>query len=119
MATYLVTGASSGIGAAVADALHGAGHDLILAGRSTERLQRAGYGRTLEIDLAHPSTLGASGLPHSLDGVVHSAGVVDLGRVEELTVAQWQEQLTVNLVGVAALTRLPPPALRAARRPVV
>lgn len=38
MGTYLITGATGGIGAAVAGLLRGRGHDLILTGRSAERL---------------------------------------------------------------------------------
>jgi short-subunit dehydrogenase len=39
MGTYLITGATGGIGTAVAEALRGRGHDLILTGRSPERLE--------------------------------------------------------------------------------
>jgi short-subunit dehydrogenase len=117
MGTYLITGASSGIGAAVAEALDG--HDLILAGRSAGRLHGRNTFRTLEIDLADPSALASAPLPGRLDGLVHSAGMADLGRVEEMSVAQWQEQLSVNLVAAAELTRLLLPALRAARGRVV
>ena len=58
-------------------------------------------------------------LPDTLDSVVHAAGVVELGTVEELTREQWREQLDVNLLAPAELTRLALPALRAARGTVV
>ena len=50
---------------------------------------------------------------------MHAAGVVDLGRVAWLTAGQWREQLDVNLLAPAELTRLALPALRAARGTVV
>jgi NADP-dependent 3-hydroxy acid dehydrogenase YdfG len=44
---------------------------------------------------------------------------VELGPVAETSVATWQQQLDVNAVGPAELTRLMLPALRAARGHVV
>ncbi|GAA4238304.1 SDR family oxidoreductase [Actinomadura meridiana] len=40
MGTYLITGATGGIGTAVAELLRERGHDLVLTGRSLERLDR-------------------------------------------------------------------------------
>jgi len=83
----------------------------------------AGRIRTLPVDLAEPRRLEAalalSELPGRLDGLVHAAGTVDLGRVADLEADQWIDQLMVNLVGAAELTRLLLPALRAARGHVV
>ena len=49
--------------------------------------------------------------------MVHAAGAVDLGTVADLTARQWREQLDVNLLAPAELTRLalPPCAPPAAR----
>ena len=44
---------------------------------------------------------------------------MDLGTVAELTSQQWREQIDVNLLAPAELTRLALPALRAARGTVV
>ncbi|MQY04866.1 SDR family oxidoreductase [Actinomadura macrotermitis] len=44
MGTYLITGATGGIGKAVAELLRDRGHDLILTGRSAERLNELGKG---------------------------------------------------------------------------
>ncbi|MGH3392996.1 MAG: SDR family oxidoreductase [Actinomadura sp.] len=127
MGTYLITGGTGGIGAAVAELLRARGHELILTGRSAGRLAEmsadlAGV-RTVVLDLGEPrglaAALAAAGLPERLDGVVHSAGVVDLGSVGETAVDRWIEQLMVNLAGAAELTRLLLPALRAAAGQVV
>jgi NADP-dependent 3-hydroxy acid dehydrogenase YdfG len=125
MATHLLTGAGSGIGQALADALHARGDELLLVARSGERaaelVDRYPGAATLVADLADVDALGslAGHLPDSLDSVVHAAGVVDLGTVAELTVAQWRSHLDVNLLAPVELTRLALPALRAARGTVV
>ena len=123
MPTHLITGAGSGIGAAMADLLHARGDDLVLLARSEQRAQelseRYDGAQTLVADLADVPSLAALELPASLDSVVHAAGVVDLGPVAELSVDQWREHLDVNLLAPAELTRLSLPALRAARGTVV
>ncbi|WP_300403413.1 SDR family oxidoreductase [Nocardioides sp.] len=120
---HLITGAGSGIGAVLTEVLLARGDDLVLLARSTERAAEleASYvgARTVVADLADPASVEDLDLPERLDSVVHAAGVVDLGPVAELSVASWQQQLTVNLVAPAALTRVALPALRAARGTVV
>jgi NAD(P)-dependent dehydrogenase (short-subunit alcohol dehydrogenase family) len=121
MATHLLTGAGSGMGAVLADRLLERGDSLVLLARSTER---AHYLRAelpdatvLVADLADAAAVEAVAdqLPDSLDSVVHAAGIVDLGPVAELTTEAWQSQLAINLVGPAVLTRICLPAVRAAR----
>jgi NAD(P)-dependent dehydrogenase (short-subunit alcohol dehydrogenase family) len=75
----------------------------------------------LVADLADPSAIErlTDELPDRLDSLVHAAGVVDLGPVAELSTAAWQEQLAVNVVAPAVLTRIALPALRAAQGTVV
>jgi short-subunit dehydrogenase len=126
MGTYLITGATGGIGAAITELLRTRGHDLILAGRSADKLAEMAEpaaDRTLVLDLSEPrgieAALAEAALPEHLDGVVHSAGVADLGPVAEVSADQWIEQLMVNLAGAAELTRLLLPALRAAAGQVV
>jgi NAD(P)-dependent dehydrogenase (short-subunit alcohol dehydrogenase family) len=125
MATHLVTGGGSGIGAVLAERLLERGDSLLLLARSTERAHdlRADFpGATVLVaDLADASAVEALGdqLPDALDSVVHAAGVVDLGAVGELSTQDWQSQLAVNLVAPAVLTRLALPGLRAARGTVV
>lgn len=119
----LLTGAGSGIGEVLADRLHARGDELVLVARSAERASElAGRWSGAEVvvaDLADPASLAAPTWPEHLDGVVHAAGVVDLGAVAELSLGAWQQQLTVNLVSVAELTRHVLPAVRSARGTVV
>ncbi|MBW1598259.1 SDR family oxidoreductase [Streptomyces sp. JJ38] len=131
MATHLITGAGSGIGAALVRELLARGDTLWLlarnAGRARELAEEFGDGegtvRTLVGDLAEPERLswafGHQSLPGELDSLVHSAGVCDLGEVGELTPKVWQATLAANLVAPAELTRLLLPQLRLARGHVV
>jgi len=125
MATHLLTGAGSGIGAVVAERLLERGDALVALARSTERAHdlRADLpdATVLVADLADAIAVEAvaAQLPDALDSVVHAAGVVDLGPVASLTTRDWQEQLAVNLLAPAVLTRVALPALRAARGTVV
>ncbi|MFC9221089.1 SDR family oxidoreductase [Streptomyces hygroscopicus] len=127
MGTHLITGAGSGIGAAVTERLAERGEELWLlardAGRAKELAGRFPGVRTVVGDLADPEKLswafGHQTLPDRLDSLLHIAGVVDLGEVGELTPKAWNRQLAANLVAPAELTRLLLPQLRAAQGHVV
>jgi short-subunit dehydrogenase len=125
MATHLITGAGSGMGAVLAERLLERGDELVLLARSTERAHdlRSDLpeATVLVADLADPDAVEAVAgqLPDSLDSVVHAAGVVELGPVDSLSIEAWQEQLAVNLLAPAVLTRVALPALRTARGTVV
>ncbi|MBG0828434.1 SDR family oxidoreductase [Planomonospora sp. ID67723] len=113
--TALVTGASGGVGAAVAHALAPT-HDLLLGGRDREALDKLCVelpgARPWPVELTAVTEADVAGLDR-LDVLVHSAGVVRLGRVEETPAEVWRRTLEVNVVAVAELTRLLLPALRA------
>lgn len=119
----LVTGATRGIGAAVATALAPT-HRLLLGGRDADALRaRAAelpWARAWPVELTDDAALARAGAEiDSLNVLVHSAGVADLGSVAESAAAVWRRNLEVNVVAVAELTRLVLPALRAARGHVV
>ncbi|WP_030206735.1 SDR family oxidoreductase [Streptomyces sp. NRRL S-87] len=127
MATHLITGAGSGIGAAVARRLHERGDDLVLlardAARGKELTARYPGSRALVGDLADPDRLSWAfshqALPDRLDSLLHVAGIVDLGPVGELRPKTWHQQLNVNLIAPAEITRLLLPVLRASEGQVV
>ncbi|MDV8000041.1 SDR family oxidoreductase [Rhodococcus sp. IEGM 1408] len=119
MSTLVITGASRGIGAATARALD-TGHDLVLVGRDTDALAAVARScRSARVVTADLTTVDgvarvADGVT-ALDGLVHCAGVADLGRVDESDPAQWRRAFEVNVLAVVELTRALLPALRAAR----
>jgi short-subunit dehydrogenase len=124
MATHLITGAGSGIGTAVADALLARGDELVLLARNDDRASglsgRFPGCRTIVVDLADPDAVDRiDGLADRLDSVLHIAGVVELSTVADLDTRHLREQLDVNLVAPALLTRACLPAVRAAQGIVV
>jgi short-subunit dehydrogenase len=122
---HVVTGAGSGIGLALARRLADRGDELVLVARAESRaaeLARTFPGaQVLVADLADPGTL--NGLGRQVDGPVHTvlhvAGVVDLAPVSRLRLADWEEQIAVNLTAPAVLTRELLPHLRESRGTVV
>ena len=122
MPTALITGASGGIGSAIAEALAPT-HTLLLAGRPSRRLdavaERLGA-TTWPLDLADQASFEeAAEMFDSLDVLVHNAGVAYPGRVAESVPEQWRACFEVNVTGAVALTLALLPALRAARGQVV
>lgn len=122
MPTALITGASRGIGSAIAAALAPT-HTLLLAGRPSERLdavaQRLGA-TTLALDLADTDAIpAATESITELDVLVHNAGVSMPGHVAESTVEQWRTTFDVNVVGAVAVTLALLPGLRRAGGQVV
>ncbi len=123
MTRHLITGAGSGIGAAIADVLHERGDDLVLLARSDARAaelaDRYAGAATIVADLADPASLAALDVPDSLDSLLHVAGVVDLAPLGEVSAEDLREQVDVNLVAPVLLTRACLPALRRAHGLVV
>lgn len=118
----MITGASGGLGSALADVLAPT-HTLFLAGRPSSRLdavaERLGA-TTWPIDLADPGSFEAVVEPIvELDVLIHNAGVAYPGRVAESSVDEWRSTMAVNVVGTVALTLELLPALRSAAGHVV
>ena len=124
----LVTGASSGIGAAVAREFARQGADLVLAARRLPRLEDLaaelrGAGRqavAVRCDVTEDGSVEqavARGLEAlgRLDVVVANAGFVVAGPVERLTIQDYRRQLETNVFGVLRTAHAALPALRASR----
>ena len=118
-AIALITGASSGIGAAAAVALAQAGTRLILTGRDTERLSAVAAltgGLALPADLADPAgpdQLIESALSHAgrIDLLVCNAGAGWAGPMSDLPRTKATELLAVNLLAPVQLARLVAPGM--------
>ena len=131
-AVIMITGASSGIGAATSRLLAGPGRTLHLQGRDESRLatlaaevEAAGAKAVLHrLDLADHAAVDAEAarlandLPR-LDGLIHSAGVVTLSPVESADIVDLDQQYAINLRAPFALTAALTPALVTAGGQVV
>jgi NADP-dependent 3-hydroxy acid dehydrogenase YdfG len=122
----LITGATRGIGRAVADAL-AADYELLIGGRDESAVRAVcaalPQAKPFIADLTDASSVGAAvdslqDVP-ALAGVVHSAGVLGSGAVADLGRDDWRHTLEVNVVAVADLTRRLLPKLRTAQGTVV
>jgi short-subunit dehydrogenase len=118
----VITGATGGIGAALARAL--AHHELILLGRDAAKLERLReslpQAHVVSLELREPDGFGAALQAFSrVDHLIHNAGVVQIGTVAETPLEVWREMLEVNLLAAVALTRVLLPRLREARGQVV
>jgi len=112
----LVTGASSGIGAATARLLAGRGHTVVGVSRRAEAPAGVHVGR-MDVDDDSSVRDGVAGLlaEHGrLDVVVNAAGFGLAGPVESTALEEARQQLETNFWGAVRVTRAALPALRAA-----
>ena len=111
--TVLVTGASSGIGEAVARHLAVAGHRVVIGARREARLQaladaiRADGGdiafRTLDVtslDAMQAFVAFAEQTYGPVDVIINNAGVMPLSPLSAVKVAEWNHMIDVNIRGV-------------------
>ncbi len=123
-----ITGASSGIGAALARAFSREGALLILSARRVERLQalREGLERpddvlVLPLDVADPSAIDAAAgqalaWKGRLDVLVNNAGISQRSLVEETSMDTLRQVMEVNFFGAAQLTGCVLPGMLTAGR---
>jgi NAD(P)-dependent dehydrogenase (short-subunit alcohol dehydrogenase family) len=106
--TAVVTGAGSGVGRAVALALHGAGYSVALAGRRKERLDETAAGTGMLVvptDVGKPESVKALFAKSQesfgrLDLLFNNAGAgTPAVPMEDLTFEQWSATVAVNLTG--------------------
>src|SRR5690348_11842848 len=117
--TAVVTGASSGIGAATAVLLAEQGWDVIAAARRLDRLEGLGHGiRPLPLDVTE--SVDALWEIESCDLLVANAGgAYDLDRLEAADAATWARMYDVNVLGVVRTVQALLPALRRAKGHIV
>jgi NAD(P)-dependent dehydrogenase (short-subunit alcohol dehydrogenase family) len=127
-----VTGASAGIGRAVALAAAAHGAQVVLIGRNSAKLEKV-HGQITGLGLAE-ATIATLDLERAiardydalaaalldrygrLDGLVHNAGLLGaLAPIEQYDVPTWCRVLHVNLTAAFALTQVLLPGLRASQ----
>jgi NADP-dependent 3-hydroxy acid dehydrogenase YdfG len=120
----LITGASSGIGAATARALAHRGTAVALAARREDRLAQlaqdimsdGGHALVIETDLtdktqAHATVERTVAEWGRLDILVNNAGVALLGPIENAPLDEWEQTIQVNLLGLLYATHAALPHL--------
>jgi NADP-dependent 3-hydroxy acid dehydrogenase YdfG len=114
----IVTGASSGIGAATARLLAEQGWEVVAAARRVDRLEQLGPGITpLDLDVT-----GDVSPLSSVDCdllVANAGGAFDLATVADADVQTWQRMYDVNVLGIVRCVQAALPALQRNRGQVV
>lgn len=103
----VITGASSGIGAAMARAFSAAGHPLLLLARRIEQLEALDLPNTLcrNADVCDAAAIRAAveegeALYGPVDGFVNNAGCMLLGEMANQHPQEWQRMFDVNVMGL-------------------
>lgn len=116
MRTVIVTGASGGIGAAIAVRLAVPGRRLVLQGRRREALddvtvevrRRGAEAEAVAVDLTSPqgpSKVIAAAAGEPILALVNNAGSAVVKPVEEISLEEWQASLALNLTAPFSLVR--------------
>ncbi|RYJ05953.1 MAG: SDR family NAD(P)-dependent oxidoreductase [Actinomycetales bacterium] len=117
--TAVVTGASSGIGAASARSLAAAGYTVICAARRADRIEALAAeigGRAVVCDVTDADQVAAlaEAVGPTLDLLVNNAGgAVGLDPVEKADPDDWRDMFETNVLGTLRVTRALLPALEA------
>lgn len=121
MRTFLVTGASSGIGRAMAKKLLAMGFRVIGVSRDCSQFKQTHVNfSTFTLDLSNLKQLPIRmtellQTQPQLDGVVFAAGAGQFGSLEEFSYAQIEQLMTLNFTSNALLTRAVLPSLKRKR----
>ena len=116
--TYLITGASKGIGRSIAMRLAKDGIQIVLLARESEELEDAcrevqslsSSSFMIPCDLAQSDSIDAAiesfnGID-SIDGIVHNAGTIaPIRSMFEAETDAWERNIQVNITGVQRLTK--------------
>jgi NADP-dependent 3-hydroxy acid dehydrogenase YdfG len=119
MALAVVTGASSGIGAATAKLLAGNGFQVIAAARRIDRLKQIASENIEAIQLDVTDQQSVDNFSRNLNGrsvallVNNAGGAFDSGPIDKADPAIWQKTYDVNVLGTLRVTKALLPNLRA------
>ena len=119
----LVTGSTAGIGFAIARRLASEGADVIVNGRTEERVREATAKINKEVSKANlrgiPADLGTAegceqvvGEAPRLDILVNNVGIFEPKPFEKITDADWEKFFAVNVMSGVRLSRAYLPAMR-------
>ena len=116
--TAVVTGASSGIGAASARALGREGFHVICAARRTDRIEALAAeigGTAITCDITDPDSVAALAEAVATCHVLvnNAGGAFGSDRVDEADLDDWRRMYEINVIGLVQVTKALLPALRA------
>jgi NADP-dependent 3-hydroxy acid dehydrogenase YdfG len=114
--TAIVTGASSGIGAATARSLASAGFDVVVAARRIERCEELANeigGRAMRLDITDHDSVArlADAVPDAAVLVNNAGGALGLEPVAQAEEEKWRWMYETNVLGVMRVTKALLPAL--------
>ncbi|MCG6950020.1 MAG: SDR family NAD(P)-dependent oxidoreductase [Acidobacteria bacterium] len=114
----LITGCSSGIGRALAEAFAASGHRVVATARKIEAIEDLASTDTniLELDVTDGASIeravaAAIDMHGAIDVAVNNAGYGLIGPVAELDLAELRNQFETNVVGVVAVVRAVVPGM--------
>jgi len=121
--SILVTGASSGIGAAIAARLVQDGHRVTGTCRNPGKEAPAGI-RMLALDVTSDASVAACVAEFlkdagAIDVLINNAGYLQSGAIEEVTIEQARAQFDTNYFGVLRMVRAVLPVMRAQKRGLI
>ena len=129
ISVWLITGASSGLGYALAEHVLKQGDQVVLAARTVASMEAlaASYPNTalaVGLDVSDPqqqvaALRQAEARFGAIDFLVNNAGIDFLGAIEEQDEADYRKIFEVNFFGAVALLRLALPAMRARGRGMI
>ncbi|NBP69232.1 MAG: SDR family oxidoreductase [Cytophagia bacterium] len=106
--TYLIIGASSGIGLALSNQLKAAGNQVVTASRNGD----------IKFD-AFTDAFDISSLPDQLDGVAYCPGSINLKPFHRLTTQDFNDDFTINVLGAVKVIQAVLPKLKSAEQSAI
>ena len=108
---YLIVGASSGIGQALAELLIAQGAHVYTASRNIGTVASAAH---IPFDAQNPDYQGFNNLPEQIDGFVYCPGTINLKPFNRLTAADFQKDFQINVLGAVGVLQAILPRLKRA-----
>lgn len=109
----VITGASSGIGAAMAQHFADAGHALLLIARRLDRIEALGLENAMcrSVDVTDTAALRAAVTEAEaaygpVDLLINNAGLMQLGQLDTQDPTEWQNMFDVNVLALLNATQV-------------